>query len=121
MTKPLTPQAIIQAAKTCLQYYKQTASIAEIFGDVPQCVEDLLQIIEKLHKESQELKTTVTSLRVGIVDEVLLTKQRDQAIKLLSDLVDLQNGAPLETHRKEWEETMKDIDNFLQSTQAKHD
>jgi len=35
--------------------------------------------------------------------------------------VDLQNGAPLETHRKEWEETMKDIDNFLQSTQAKHD
>lgn len=38
------------------------------------------QWLEKLHKENQELKTTVTSLRVGIVDEVLLTKQRDRAI-----------------------------------------
>jgi hypothetical protein len=36
-----------------------------------------------------------------------------ESIKLLRDLVDLQNGAPLERHRKEWEETMEQVYEFL--------
>ena len=36
-----------------------------------------------------------------------------ESIKLLRDLADLQNGAPLEQHRKEWEETMKQVYDFL--------
>jgi hypothetical protein len=35
------------------------------------------------------------------------------SIKLLRDLADLQNGAPLEQHRKEWEETMEQVYDFL--------
>lgn len=37
----------------------------------------------------------------------------DQAIKLLRDLADLQNGAPLEQHRSEWEQTMDEVYTFL--------
>jgi hypothetical protein len=37
----------------------------------------------------------------------------DQAIKLLRDLADLQNGAPLEQHRAEWEQTMDEVYTFL--------
>ncbi len=36
-----------------------------------------------------------------------------ESIKLLRDLADLQNGAPLERHRKEWEETMEQVYDFL--------
>lgn len=36
-----------------------------------------------------------------------------EAIILLRDLADLQNGAPLEQHRKEWEETMEKVYSFL--------
>ncbi len=35
------------------------------------------------------------------------------AMRLLRDLADLQNGAPLERHRKEWEETMDEVYSFL--------
>ena len=37
----------------------------------------------------------------------------DVVIKILRDLADLQNGAPLEQHRKEWEETMDQVYDFL--------
>jgi hypothetical protein len=37
-----------------------------------------------------------------------------QAIELLRDLADLQNGAPLERYREEWEKTIKDVYNFLE-------
>lgn len=36
-----------------------------------------------------------------------------ESIKLLRDLADLQNGAPLEQYRKEWEETMEQVYDFL--------
>ena len=36
-----------------------------------------------------------------------------ESIKLLRDLADLQNGAPLERHRQEWEETMEQVYDFL--------
>jgi hypothetical protein len=37
----------------------------------------------------------------------------EESIKLLRDLADLQNGAPLEQHRQEWEETMEQVYEFL--------
>lgn len=37
----------------------------------------------------------------------------DRALKLLRDLADLQNGAPLEQHRAEWEQTMDEVYTFL--------
>jgi hypothetical protein len=37
-----------------------------------------------------------------------------ESIKLLRDLADLQNGAPLEQHRNEWEDTMQQIYDFLE-------
>ena len=36
-----------------------------------------------------------------------------ESIKLLRDLADLQNGAPLEQNRQEWEETMEQVYDFL--------
>jgi len=36
-----------------------------------------------------------------------------ESIKLLRDLADLQNGAPLEQHQQEWEETMEQVYDFL--------
>lgn len=36
-----------------------------------------------------------------------------EALKLLKDLADLQNGPPLEQHRKQWEETMERVYAFL--------
>jgi len=37
----------------------------------------------------------------------------NRSVFLLRDLADLQNGAPLIQHEKQWEETMKDIYSFL--------
>ena len=36
------------------------------------------------------------------------------AIELLRELADHQNGPPLEQHRHEYEETMKEVYNFLE-------
>ena len=43
--------------------------------------------------------------------------QLNKAIKLLRDLADLQNGAPLEQHRTEWEQTMNEVYEFLNQTE----
>ena len=43
-----------------------------------------------------------------------------ESLKLLRDLVDMQNGAPLETYRKEWEETVKEIYGFLWKWEEQH-
>lgn len=45
-------------------------------------------------------------------DEVEVDKF-DRALKLLKDLADLQNGAPIEQHRTEWEQTMDEVYTFL--------
>lgn len=37
-----------------------------------------------------------------------------QCLKLLRDLADLQNGPPLETYRKDWDQTMTEVYNFLE-------
>lgn len=42
-----------------------------------------------------------------------------ESIKLLRDLADLQNGAPLEQHRDEWEDTMEKVYSFLESWEQK--
>jgi hypothetical protein len=53
------------------------------------------------------------------VDDKQLTMktQLNKAISLLRDLADLQNGAPLEQHRKEWEQTMNEVYEFLNQTE----
>lgn len=43
----------------------------------------------------------------------MLPEHFRKGIKLLRDLADLQNGAPLETYRKDWEETMREVYDFL--------
>jgi hypothetical protein len=50
---------------------------------------------------------------VGVMTEF------EQAIKLLRDLADLQNGAPLEQHKVEWEETMREVYDFLNRYEKK--
>lgn len=37
----------------------------------------------------------------------------NEALRLLRDLHDLQNGPPLERYREEWEKVMKEIGEFL--------
>jgi uncharacterized protein YgfB (UPF0149 family) len=37
----------------------------------------------------------------------------NEALRLLRDLADLQNDAPLEQHRKDWENTMEEVYSFL--------
>jgi hypothetical protein len=44
----------------------------------------------------------------------------DQAIKLLRDLADLQNGAPLEQHRAEWKQTMDEVYTFLNEHETRN-
>lgn len=38
----------------------------------------------------------------------------EQALSLLRDLADLQNGPPLEQHRGEWKQVMEDVWAFLE-------
>lgn len=48
------------------------------------------------------------------VQEINHADDFQEALRLLDELTDLQNGPPLEQHRKEWEETMEEIYQFLQ-------
>lgn len=52
---------------------------------------------------------------------LLVPEQPDmaQAVKLLQDLADLQNGAPLEQHKAEWEEVMEQVYQFLNNPNTK--
>lgn len=52
-------------------------------------------------------------------DEVEVDKF-DRALKLLKDLADLQNGAPLEQHRTEWERTMDEVYTFLNQHETRN-
>jgi hypothetical protein len=39
--------------------------------------------------------------------------QLKEAIRLLRDLAELQNGSPLATYEKEWNKTMEDVWEFI--------
>jgi len=39
--------------------------------------------------------------------------QLKEAIRLLGDLAELQNGSPLATYEKEWNKTMEDVWEFI--------
>ena len=41
------------------------------------------------------------------------TQEQSEAVELLQELFDLQNGPPLETYRKQWELVMDKISIFL--------
>ena len=73
--------------------------ISDILGPIPvNPMNDLLLVdaIEKAQKMESDALTPF-----------------GESIKLLRDLADLQNGPPLEQHRKEWEKTMNEVYEFL--------
>lgn len=41
--------------------------------------------------------------------DILKEKPNKRTLQLLRDLADLQNGAPLESYREEWEKTMDEV------------
>ena len=45
--------------------------------------------------------------------EEYATQEQSEAVELLQELFDLQNGPPLETYRKQWELVMDKISIFL--------
>jgi hypothetical protein len=49
--------------------------------------------------------------------EQLLSANLQQATRLLRDLADLQNGAPLEQYRAQYEQTMAEVWEFLEGTE----
>jgi hypothetical protein len=59
----------------------------------------------------------------GVDPEKFLAEVRgrapfDEAITLLRQLADLQNGPPLEAYREEWEKVMSDVHEFLKTHNA---
>ena len=66
---------------------------------------------EELEKQQDAEKHLLDKLPIGDVSGSLTPFW--ESIKLLRDLADLQNGAPLEQHRQEWEETMEQVYDFL--------
>ena len=42
-----------------------------------------------------------------------MEKELKEAIRLLTDLAELQNGAPLVTYEKQWNKTMEDVWEFI--------
>lgn len=45
--------------------------------------------------------------------------QLNEAVRLLRDLADLQNGAPLVKYEKEWNATMEEVYSFLNEVENK--
>lgn len=77
--------------------------------------QELIHKIEWVNKRCSlkgELLTQsqIELLKFVLADSVCL---HAESIKLLRDLADLQNGAPLEQHRQEWEETMERVYDHL--------
>ena len=60
-------------------------------------------IINKLRRKPLLVKPVVSGMLTPF----------GESMKLLRDLADLQNGAPLEQYRQEWEETMEQVYDFL--------
>ena len=60
-------------------------------------------IINKLRRKPLWVKPVVSGMLTPF----------GESMKLLRDLADLQNGAPLERYRQEWEETMEQVYDFL--------
>ena len=76
-------------------------------------VEAQISIVAKLLQHlSREQQTQALSMS-GVVGRSGSLTPFGESIKLLRDLADLQNGAPLEQYRQEWEETMDQVYDFL--------
>lgn len=42
-----------------------------------------------------------------------------EAVRLLTDLAELQNGSPLVTYEKQWNKTMEDVWEFIDNYKTK--
>ena len=51
--------------------------------------------------------------------EEYATQEQSEAVELLQELFDLQNGPPLETYRKQWEGAMDKISIYLKDKGGK--
>lgn len=50
---------------------------------------------------------------IAAMEDYALTSEFAKAVYLLSELASLQNGSPLESYREKYEETMKQVEEFL--------
>jgi hypothetical protein len=48
-----------------------------------------------------------------------MNEKFNKSLRLLRELFDLQNGAPLPTYEKEWLKVMTEIDTFLLENESK--
>lgn len=69
----------------------------------------------------QDLKETALPEVVIPAMEEWAGQVNQEALRLLRDLADLQNGPPLERYREEWERTMKEVYAFLEKYECNHD
>lgn len=67
----------------------------------------------KLLAEHCKALADLSQKAAAAVEKIKRSDELEEAIRLLNDLADLQNGPPLEQHRKEWEDTMDEIYAFL--------
>ena len=72
-----------------------------------------LQIRNESRRKLDYQKLEVRILFAEKMKKLHSTDSFKESIKLLRDLADLQNGAPLEQHREEWEQTMEQVYAFL--------
>jgi hypothetical protein len=87
-------------------------------------------LIRKANEKAQELINNLIKTELyddifgdSIIKTDLGKKEYESLFKnslqLLRDLADLQNGAPLEKYRDEWEETIQEVYNFLNEHEEK--
>jgi hypothetical protein len=65
------------------------------------------------------LDQNLVKLQPGIPTVSVEGTDLEKALTLLRDLADLQNGPPLERHRAEWEQTMQQVYDYLNTHEGK--
>lgn len=88
------------------QYYVNDGlyEIDDVQEEVRLKPEEVVRMLVERDTLTNELQTTTDTLTT--------------ALRLLRDLADLQNGAPLESYRQQWEATMYEVYPFLDSNNS---
>lgn len=83
------------------------------FGNVDSIPKESVIRLLRHFSKVLEMERTKFKNNSGLANISVSLTPFGESIKLLRDLADLQNGAPLEQYRKEWEETMEQVYDFL--------
>jgi hypothetical protein len=85
------------------------------YGTQKQITNCLADSILKKHEDENEYHFHRLDRRfiIEAMEEFALTSEFAKAVHLLSELASLQNGSPLESYREKYEETMKQVEEFL--------